>query len=321
MRIGDADGVHFAVWAPNAARVSVVGDFNQLGRPRAPDALARLERRVGDLHPRGARRRSATSSRSSPRYGEILLKTDPYGFAFEVPPLSASIVATPDYEWQDDDWMRARRTRGSWFSASDGHLRSASRIVGAHPGGRRPATLTYRRARRPADPVREGDGLHAHRAAAGDGASVLRLVGLSGHRVLRADQPLRHAAATSRRSSTRATEPGIGVILDWVPGHFPEGRPRPRPVRRHVALRARRSAAGRAPRLGHADLQLRPQRGPQLPARERAVLAARVPRRRPARRRGGVDDLSRLLAAAKGSGCRTGSAAARTSRRSTSCGR
>ena len=97
-----------------------------------------------------------------------------------------------------------------------------------------------------------------------------------------------------------------------------QGRARARALRRHGALRARRSAAGRAPRLGHADLQLRPQRGPQLPARQRALLAARVPRRRPARRRGRVDALSRLLAAAKASGSRTATAAARTSTRSTS---
>ena len=101
---------------------------------------------------------------------------------------------------------------------------------------------------------------------------------------------------TSSSSSTRAIRRGIGVILDWVPGALPEGRARPGALRRHRALRTRRSAAGRAAGLGHAHLQLRPPRGPQLPASQRAVLAGGVPHRRPARRRRRVDAVSRLLA-------------------------
>ena len=104
-------------------------------------------------------------------------------------------------------------------------------------------------------------------------------------------------------------------------GPLPEGRLRPRPLRRHRAVRARRSPPGRAPRLGHARVQLRAHRGPQLPHGQRPVLDRRVPRRRAARRRRGVDALPRLLAARPASGCRTATAAARTSRPSTSCGR
>ena len=122
-----------------------------------------------------------------------------------------------------------------------------------------------------------------------------RIVGLSGDRVLRADQPLRPAGglqALRRRvpSGRHRRDPRLGART------LSEGRARPRALRRHGALRARRSAAGRASGLGHADLQLRPQRGPQLPAVERAVLARGVSHRRPARRRGRVDAVSRLLA-------------------------
>ena len=157
--------------------------------------------------------------------------------------------------------------------------------------------LTYRELAARLVPYVKDLGLHAHRAAAGDGASVLGIVGLSGDRVLCADQPVRFA----RR---------VQVLRRRVPSGRPrrdsrlgtrtlsEGRARAGQVRRHRALRARRSAAGRTPGLGHADLQLRPQRGPQFPAVERAVLARGISHRRPARGRGRVDAVSRLLAPA-----------------------
>ena len=79
-------------------------------------------------------------------------------------------------------------------------------------------------------------------------------------------------------------------------GALPARRVRARAVRRHGAVRARRPAARRPSRLGHARLQPRPERGAELPARERPLLGARVPRRRAAGRRGRLDALPRLLA-------------------------
>ena len=151
------------------------------------------------------------------------------------------------------------------------------------------------RAGRRAVRLREGHGLHAHRADAGDGAPVQRLVGLPGHRLLRPDAALGHARRVPRVRRPAAPErarrdPRLG------PGALPARRLRARALRRHGALRARGPAPRLASRLGHARLQLRPQRGPQLPARQRPVLAARVPRRRDPGRRRRLDALPRLLA-------------------------
>ena len=256
-----------------------------------------VERRLGDLRPRRPRR-------------PPLQVRDPLALrrgAAEVGSVRVRLRAPAAHRV---DRQRAARTSGTTTSGCDRAerpglvvqpaargVRGASRIVGARARATASRYLTYGELAERAHPLREGDGLHAHRAAAGDGASVFGIVGLPGHRVLRADQPLRHAGRVQgvRRRVPRGghrRHPRLGARP------FPEGRARSGVVRRHGALRARGSAAGGASRLGHADLQLRPQRGPQFPAVERAVLAARVPRRRAARRRGRVDVVSRLLAAA-----------------------
>ena len=111
----------------------------------------------------------------------------------------------------------------------------------------------------------------------------------------------------------RRRDPRLGAVA------LPDGRPRPRPLRRHAPLRARRSPPGLPPGLDVGDLQLRPARGALVPHLQRAVLARPLPRRRAARRRRRLDALPRLLARARASGSPTASAGARTSRRSTSC--
>ena len=313
-----SDGVHFAVWAPNAHRVSVVGDFNGWDGRAHPMRVARLERRVGDLHPRGARSASTTSSRSARATATSCSRSIPTGCAFEVPPLSASIVdPARSTSGTTTEWMRDRASRPTrWFrlpmAVYEVHLGSWARIP-----RRSDRYLTYRElAARLIPYVKEMGYTHIELLPVMEhpfsGSWGYQVTGL-----LRADQPLRLAGrlqGVRRRLPPRRhrRDPRLGARP------FSQGRARAGAVRRHRALRARRSAPGRAPRLGHADLQLRPQRGPQLPARQRALLAARVPRRRPARRRGRVDALPRLLAAGRASGCRTATAGARTSTRSTS---
>ena len=112
---------------------------------------------------------------------------------------------------------------------------------------------------------------------------------------------------------------GIGVMLDWVPSHFPDRRARPGAVRRHAPLRACRPAPGLPPGVELGDLQLRPRRGAQLPHVVGHVLARQVPHRRAARRCRRLDALPRLRAQAAANGSRTRTAAARTSTRSSSC--
>ena len=178
----------------------------------------------------------------------------------------------------------------------DVDLRGAPRLVAAEPARGQPLAELPRAGRR-AVGLRARHGLHPRRAAAGDGAPVHGLLGLPVDRLLRADAALRLARRLPHVRRPPAPErhrrdPRLGARA------LPARRLRARALRRHRALRARRPAPRRAPRLGHARLQLRAQRGPQLPPLQRPVLAARVPHRRPPRRRRRLDALPRLLAPA-----------------------
>ena len=162
--------------------------------------------------------------------------------------------------------------------------------------------------------------LHPRRAAAGGRAPPRPVLGVPGDRLLRPDQPPRHARRLQvpRRPAPperhrRHHRLGAGAL--------PQGRLRAALVRRDRALRARRPAPGRAPRLGHAHLQLRPPRGAELPPRQRALLAGRLPHRRAARGRGRLDALPRLQPQGGRVDARTVRRHARTSRRSTSSAR
>ena len=93
MELEGVAGVAFLVWAPNATRVSVVGDFNGWDGRRHPDAQARGVRRLGAVRARDRPRARSTSTRSRAPHGELLpLKADPLAFAAEQPPRTASVV-------------------------------------------------------------------------------------------------------------------------------------------------------------------------------------------------------------------------------------
>ena len=285
------DGISFAVWAPNARAVAVVGDFNDWEPTpmRSLGASGIWEALVEDAAP-GQRYKLQITGAD----GSVKLQGGP--------------VRVRDGGPAADRVDRARlraplgRRRVARASASDGAarrpglgLRGAPGLVAAQPARGQPLA-DVSRARAGAGRLRARPRLHARRAAARAGASVRRLVGLPGDGLLRADVALRLAGRLPlvRRPPAPARarrDPRLGARA------LPARRLGAGALRRDRALRARGPAPRSPPGLGHARLQLRPARGPQLPARVGALLAARVPRRRPPRRRGRLDAVPRLLAA------------------------
>src|SRR5438477_11502206 len=106
------DGVHgasFAVWAPNAQRISVVGDFNNWdGRYHQMRSLGPSG--VWEIFVPGIAQGAHYKFEIRNLHGHITLKTDPFGFFFEKPPKNAAIVwSTQHFSWSDDEWLNRRR--------------------------------------------------------------------------------------------------------------------------------------------------------------------------------------------------------------------
>ena len=219
MAVAGEDGTLFAVWAPNAETVSVVGDFNEWSPGRHPMQARRDGSGIWELFVpgigRGQRYKYHLRSRHA---GFEVAKGDPFARRWEMPPATASIVWEPTHEWQDGPWMDARASRNALdapMAIYEVHLGSWRR-----PSGDATAYLGYREL---ADelcayvhhmgythvellPVMEHPfygswgyqttGLFAPTARYGDPEDFMYLV-------------------------DRLHGQGIGVILDWVPSHFP----------------------------------------------------------------------------------------------------
>ena len=215
--IDGVSGVQFAVWAPNAERVSVVGPFNLWDGRRHP-LRSRGASGVWELFVPGLDAGTLYKFEIRNRdNGALHLKTDPYGRQFELRPATAGIVADPAaYAWQDGDWMQ-RRASGDWLHAPmsiyEVHLGSWQR---AADGG----FLDYGSiAERLVPYVREHGFTHVELLP----ITEHPLDDSWGYQATGYFAPTsRHGVATGLKylidSCHRA---GIGVVLDWVPAHFP----------------------------------------------------------------------------------------------------
>ena len=218
--VGAATGVHFAVWAPNAERVSVVGDFNGWdGRVNPMRLLAPAgvwEIFIPEL-PDGENYKFEIRTKA----GEILKKADPFGFFFEVPPQSASVVRDISrYQWNDDAWMANRREKAEWLGRPmaiyEAHLGSWARIV--EEGNR---FLSYTElAHRLVPYVKELGFTHIELLPVMEHP----FSGSWGYQVLGFYAPTsRYGTPEEFKAFVDAChQAGLGVILDWVPGHFPK---------------------------------------------------------------------------------------------------
>ena len=215
--IGGVDGVVFAVWAPNARRVSVVGDFNDWDGRRHL-MRKRVECGVWEIFVPGAREGARYKYEIEGGPGGLLpLKADPLARYAETRPANASIVwSDTPAQWGDDEWMRARAQRNrrdAAISIYEVHLGSWRR----GPGGR---MLSYREM---------ADELLAY--AREMGFTHVELMPVTEHPFDGSwgYQPTGMFAPTSRYGAPedfrafveRAHSLELGVVLDWVPGHFP----------------------------------------------------------------------------------------------------
>ncbi|RME20476.1 MAG: 1,4-alpha-glucan branching protein GlgB [Deltaproteobacteria bacterium] len=215
--IPEAGGCYFAVWAPNAGRVSVMGDFNgwdPRAHPLGPrwDESGVWEGFLPGLEP-GALYKFHIESKG----GEFSAdKADPLGFWHECPPGTASRVWHPSHEWRDEKWMARRAEKNSLqapFSCYEVHLGSWRR----GPGGR---LLNYRRI---------GELLAEYATACG--FTHVELLPVMEHPFYGSwgYQTTGYFAPTARYGTPddfaamidTLHRVGIGVILDWVPSHFP----------------------------------------------------------------------------------------------------
>src|SRR6478735_2733769 len=212
----EAAGVRFAVWAPNAGAVSVVGDWNDwtmAADPLAPQGSSGIWAGIAP-NARVAQRYKFAVTEGS---GRVKLRADPLARQAEAPPSDASVIVGPsEHAWADEEWMGARRDCGPAVG-------SPLRVYELHLGSWRPGpggAVSYREA--------------AHQIAAHVthlGFTHVELMPVAEHPFGGSwgYQVTGYYAPTSRYGTPDdfryfvdvLHQAGVGVIVDWVPAHFP----------------------------------------------------------------------------------------------------
>ena len=212
-------GTVFAVWAPNARRVSVVGDFNGWDGRRHPMRLHPANG-IWEVFAPGVGEGERYKYEIITRSGEpIALKADPYAFAFELDtPRTASVVTALEHQWNDGAWMAERSRRqghATPIAIYEVHLGSWARAP--EPGDR---FLTYPElAERLAGYVKDMGFTHVELLP----VTEHPFYGSWGYQTIGYFAPTRRFGAPRDFMTFVDTlhRHGIGVILDWVPAHFP----------------------------------------------------------------------------------------------------
>ncbi len=209
-------GTSFAVWAPHAQRCSVVGDFNGWdGRFHSMRLLGASG--VWEIFIPGVGEGAHYKFEIRNSHGHVVLKTDPYGFFFETAPKNASIVwSTNSFKWNDDAWLKQRGERDP--------LRAPMSIYEVHIGSWRKKSATesfsYRELAAPLiDYVRQMGFTHVEFMPVAEHAFYPSW----GYQVTGFYAPTsRFGTPDDFQFLVNALhEAGIGVIIDWVPAHFP----------------------------------------------------------------------------------------------------
>ena len=221
MTVDGEEGVYFAVWAPNAEAVSLVGNFNEWDENATP--MERLEplgiyeiflpeMKIGDIY------KYCVTTKA----GYTILKADPYGFQAELRPNNASVIADiSDFKWQDSRWMKKRE---KFDDKKDPMF-----VYEVHPGSWKKHEQTEE----------DVDGFYNYREMAHELAKYVKDMGYTHVELMgMAEHPFdgswgyqvtNYFAPTSRHGSPEdfqyfinyLHQQNIGVILDWVPAHFP----------------------------------------------------------------------------------------------------